>query len=167
MALTIHDTHVTPMLAQLKAIDKLLDKAAAYCQERKIEESALLNYRLAPDMFAFARQIQIMTDMARRIGLIVGDEYPAAADTETTIGQLKARINAAITYLNGIDAKRFAGAEDREVTMKMGGNEMKMKGLQMANSIALPNFFFHAATAYDILRHAGLPLGKRDFLGMA
>jgi hypothetical protein len=166
MALTMHDTHVTPMLAQLNASAKLLDKAAAFCQERKIDESTLLNYRLAPDMFPFTKQIQIMTDMARRMGLVAGEKYPVTQDTETTIEQLKARINAAITFLSGIDAKRYSGGEDREVTLKLGGKDNTMNALHMANSIALPNFFFHASTAYDILRHAGLHLGKRDFLGM-
>jgi uncharacterized protein len=166
MALTMHDTHATPVLATLRAILKILDKAAAFCQDKKIEESALLNYRLAPDMFVLSRQIQVMTDMSRRIGMLAGDEYPSAPDTETTIDQLRARINAAITYISGLDAKRFAGVEDREITMKMGGHETKMKGLQFGNGLIFPNFYFHAATAYDILRHAGVPLGKRDFLGM-
>jgi uncharacterized protein len=166
MSLTMHQAVLPPVLRTLKAFDAILDKAAAHCAARKIDPAALLAYRLAPDMFDLKRQIQIMSDQAKGVAARLADvEVPKYEDTETTIDELKARIGKTLDFVSSIAAERFDGAEDREIVMKMRGGEKRFTGRDYAFSFVLPNFYFHATTAYDILRHAGMELSKMDFLG--
>jgi hypothetical protein len=147
-------------------MSKIIDKAAAQCEARKIDPAVLLNYRLAPDMFAFTRQIQIMTDGVKGMAArLTGSEIPSWPDTETSFDEVKARIAKAIDYLQSFNEAQFAGAEDREIVLKTGTGELKFTGTSYVFGFVFPNFYFHATTAYNILRHNGIEVGKRDFLG--
>jgi hypothetical protein len=151
------------MLGNLSAI---LDKAATHCADHKIEPSVLLGSRLFPDMFPLTRQVQLACDFAKgptaRLG---GLEVPKYEDTETTIDELKARIAKTLAFVQSVGQDKFAGADTRTITVPMRGESKSFDGLTYLNNAALPNFYFHLTTAYDILRHNGVPLGKADFIG--
>ncbi len=166
MSLSIHQASVPALLQVLGSLSALIDKAAAHCEARKIDPSVIINYRLAPDMFAFARQIQIATDQAKGISArLAGVEIPKYADDETSFDALKARLAKVSDFVKSLPAAQFEGAEARAIIMKVGGHELNFTGATYLFGFGLPNFYFHAATAYDILRHAGVEIGKRDFLG--
>ena len=168
MSFTIYQASVPYLLRTLSAMTKILDKAVAHCEARKIDPSVLVNYRLAADMHPLSRQIQIMTDQAKGLAArLTGSEIPSFPDVETTLDELKARIAKTADYLQSFEEARFAGAEDREITLKLGAaGELKLSGRDYVYGFVFPNFYFHATTTYDILRHAGVELGKRDFMGM-
>ena len=150
----------------LNALSANLDKAAAFAAAKKIYSAVLVNTRLAPDMFALSRQIQIATDQAKNgSARLAGVEAPKYEDNETTIDQLKARITKTLAYIKTLDARQIDGAADREINFPLGPNKGQMKGDDYLNHFVLPNFYFHITTAYDILRHCGVEIGKRDFLG--
>lgn len=166
MSLTMHQAAFPAVIRTLNAISGILDKAAAHCEARKIDPSVLLNYRLAADMFPLTRQVQTASDMAKGMAArLAGVDVPSYADTETTIEELKARIAKTVDYMSSLSPEQFAGSEDREVILKTRVGERTFNGRDYAFGYALPNFYFHAATAYDILRHTGVELGKLDFLG--
>jgi hypothetical protein len=153
----------TKTLGNLSAI---LDKAAAHAEAKKIDPAVLLAARLYPDMFSLTKQVQVACDFAKgTVARLAGEEPPKYDDNETTIDALKARIARTVDYVQGFQAARFAGAEERDVQMKIRDQTLSFKGLPYLAHMALPNFFFHATTAYDILRHNGVELGKRDFIG--
>jgi hypothetical protein len=151
----------------LNALSAILDKAAAYAAAKKVEPAVLLHSRLSPDMFDLTRQIQVATDQARRgTARLAGVEPPSYEDNETTIEQLKARLAKTVAYLKTLDRKQIDAAADREITFPLGPtNKGQMKGDDYLNHFVLPNFYFHCAAAYAILRHCGVDVGKRDFLG--
>lgn len=157
---------VPPMLRNLRALSAILAKAEAHCTARKIEPEALLGFRLFPDMLPLTRQVQLACDFAARASArLAGAEMPSFPDTETSFAQLIARIRTATDYIESFDAGQFEGAESRSITMKHRGGEVTMTGLDYLTGFALPNFYFHTATAYDILRHNGLEIGKMDYVG--
>ena len=158
-----------PMLKQLLGgLSKNLDKAAAFAEAKKVDPLVLTGSRLAPDMFALARQVQIASDQARGgVARLAGVEMPAMADTETTIDELKERIAKTIAFLDSFTPAQIDGSEDREITLKMRVGEMKFTGANYLTQWIIPNFTFHCTTAYNILRHNGVEIGKRDFLGAA
>jgi hypothetical protein len=165
---------MTPMYAMsvpiyvktLGSLSTILDKAAAHAEGRKIDPAVLLAARLFPDMFPLTRQVQLASDFAKgSVSRLVGREPPKYEDNETTIAQLKDRIARTIELLRGFSESDLAGAESREVVLKIRDQVHTYQGLQYLSHVALPNFFFHATTAYDILRHNGVELGKRDFIG--
>jgi hypothetical protein len=163
---SLYPIAVPPVLKILAAQSALLDKAAAHCAARKIAPSVILGYRLAPDMFAFSHQQQIMTDHAKGLAArLAGEPVPSYADTEASFDELKARIAKTADFVGSLPAQRFEGAAERMVTLKIAGAEASFTGLDYLLHFALPNFYFHAVTAYDILRHCGIEVGKRDFLG--
>jgi uncharacterized protein len=151
----------------LKALAAVLDKAEADASAKKIDSSVLLNSRLYPDMFALTRQVQIASDQAKNgSARLAGVEAPRYEDNETTIDQLKARIAKTVAYLKTLDPKQIDASADREITFPLGPtNKGRMKGDDYLNHFVLPNFYFHLTTAYAILRHCGVDIGKRDFLG--
>jgi uncharacterized protein len=151
----------------LNALSGVLDKAAAFAAAKKIDPVVLLSSRLSPDMFNLTRQVQVVTDQARRgSARLAGTEPPSYEDNETTIDQLKARIAKTIAYLKTIDTKQIDASADREITFPLGGpTKGQMKGSDYLNHFVLPNFYFHLTAAYAILRHCGVDIGKRDFLG--
>ncbi|MGB8843740.1 MAG: DUF1993 domain-containing protein [Aliidongia sp.] len=167
MSLSIYQATVPAVLHTLGALAKILDKAEAFCEARKIEPAVLVNYRLAPDMFPLSRQIQITTDQAKgMVARLTGSEIPGFPDTETSFADLKARIAKTIDYVQSFGPEAFDGAEDRAITLKAGPTELNFTGRDYAFKWVFPNFYFHATTTYDILRHCGVEVGKRDFLGM-
>ncbi len=166
MTLNMHQASIPLMLQMFGSISAVLDKAAAHCEERKIDPAVLVGYRLAPDMIPLSGQIQIMTDQAKGcVARLASIDIPSYADTEKTFDELKARIAKTVDFVKSVTPDQINGAEDREVVLKIGGNDLKLKGSQYFFHFFLPNFYFHATTAYDILRHAGVQIGKRDFIG--
>ncbi|HQU70339.1 MAG TPA: DUF1993 domain-containing protein [Albidovulum sp.] len=163
--MSLYDLYVPPMLRGLSALSKILDKAAAHAETKKIDPSVFLAARLYPDMYPLTRQVQIVCDMARRGAIrLAGGEPPSVPDTETTVAELKARIAATIAAINAIPKADFDRAEERSLTIKVRGSDMVFSGLDFVRIWSLPNFYFHLTTAYAILRHNGVELGKPDFL---
>jgi hypothetical protein len=166
MQITIYDTLVPTANRFLCSLDKILDKAAVFATQKNIDASVLLNARLAPDMFAFTRQVQIACDMAARaVARLAGVEVPSFPDTETTFPELKARIDKALAFVNSVPKAKFAGSEDRDITITTRRGDQQFKGLDYLRDFVLPNLHFHITTAYAILRHNGVELGKADYLG--
>jgi uncharacterized protein len=151
----------------LNALSGILDKAQAYASAKKIDAAVLLQTRLAPDMFALTRQVQIATDLAKNGGArLAGVEPPRFEDNETTVDQLKARLAKTVAYLKTLEGKKIDASADREITFPLGPtNKGHMKGDDYLTYFVLPNFYFHVTAAYAILRHCGVDLGKSDFLG--
>ena len=151
----------------LTALSGVLDKAQAFAAAKKIDPSVLLGSRLAPDMFALTRQVQVSCDRAKNgAALLAGIEPPAYEDKEATIDELKARIAKTLAFVKTVDAKAIDAAGGREVTFPLGPtNKGHMKADDYLTHFVLPNFYFHCTASYAILRHCGVEVGKRDFLG--
>ena len=166
MSLSLYDFSVPAFTRGLGALDRLIGKAEEFAVAKKIEPAALLQARLAPDMFPFARQVQIATFFAGAgAARTIGQEPPVHPEEEPSFAALHARIARTLAYLQGLDRAAFEGAEQRAFDLTLGGEDYSFTGLTFLTHAALPNFYFHATTAYDILRLKGVPLGKRDFLG--
>lgn len=150
----------------LAALSGILTKAEAHCEAKKVKPEVILGARLFPDMFPFARQVQLACDFAARgTARLAGAEPKGFPDTETTFAELKERIAAARGYMGGFQIADFAHAAEREVHFKAGGRDMMLTGDEFLSFYSLPQFFFHITTAYDILRTNGVELGKRDYMG--
>ena len=166
MKISMYEASAPRFAAMLRNLAALLDKAQAHAEARKIDPSALLQARLFPDMFPLARQVQIACDTAKgAVARLAGAEIPKHEDTEQTFQELKARILKTLDFIESVKRERFEGSDEREVTIKLRGQDTKLGGLQYLLGTAYPNFYFHVTTAYDLLRHNGVELGKRDFLG--
>lgn len=166
MALNAFDQTVPVMAHMLNNLSAILDKAAQHAQARKIEGTVLTQSRLFPDMLNFARQIHIATDTAKfAAARLTGQEAPSWPDTETTFEELKGRVKKAVDYLAGYKPEQFNGCEERTIELKFPNQTMKFSGRDYLLLFVLPNFYFHVTTAYNILRHDGVEIGKRDFLG--
>lgn len=156
---------VMEMKKQLGQLDKWLDTAAAFAETKKFEPNAFLGFRLAPDQFAFARQVQIACDTAKLTSArLSGKEAPKHEDNEQTMDELHARVRSVIAYLDGFSAKDFEGAEARVITQPRWEGKT-MSGANYFVEHAVPNFYFHLSHVYAILRHNGVGVGKRDYLG--
>lgn len=150
----------------LTNLSAILDKAQAHAETRKIDPAVLMGCRLFPDMFPLVRQVQIASDTAKgSVARLAGAEIPKYEDTEQTFAELKARIAKTIDFVRSFKPAQLDGSEDREIVLKLGGREVKFTGMQYLLGHATPNFYFHVITAYDILRHNGVELGKRDYIG--
>ncbi|MFZ4808449.1 MAG: DUF1993 domain-containing protein [Hyphomicrobiaceae bacterium] len=166
MPLSMHAASAPVFIQLLTALSGLLDKAEAHARARKIEPKVLLEQRLFPDMFAFVRQVQLTSDFAKgACARLAGVEVPVYDDNEQSFPELKARIARTIDFVKSLKPADFEGAETRDVTIRIAGKPVVMKGEPYLLHFALPNFYFHATTAYAILRHAGIELGKLDFVG--
>jgi hypothetical protein len=166
MPISMYQASVPVFLQMLNSLSIILDKAEAFAAERKIDPAILLGWRLAPDMFALARQVQIATDQAKGCcARLAGVEVPKYADDEITFADLRARIARTIEFVQSFEPDDIDGSEERAIAITAGSRELRFKGQQYLVSFVLPNFYFHVTTAYAILRHCGLPIGKRDFLG--
>jgi uncharacterized protein len=167
MAYTLSQAAVPVLEIGLTALSGVLDKAAAFATAKKLDPAVLPGYRLAPDMFALARQVQVACDQAKNgASRLAGVEPPKFEDSEKTIEDLKARIAKTLAYVKSLDAAKIDAASDREITFPLGPvNKGSMKGDDYLTHFVLPNFYFHLTAAYAILRHAGVDVGKRDFLG--
>lgn len=157
---------IETFLPMLRTLSTLLDKGAQHAAAKKFDPAVLVNARLAPDMFPLSRQVQIACDHVKNgVARLTGREPPRFEDNEQTIDDLKARIARTIEYVQSIPADAFEGAEEREISLQLQGDMvLEAKGLVYLREWAFPNFYFHVATAYDILRHNGVELGKRDFM---
>ena len=166
MALSMYQASVPIFIKTLGNLSGILDKGAAYAAAKKVDQSVLLGYRVAPDMLAMIRQVQIACDFAKGASArLAGMEVPAWEDNEKSIDELKTRIAKTIDYCKGFTPAQIDGSEDRDIQVKVGGNPVTYKGQPYLLHSVLPNFFFHTTTAYDILRHCGVEIGKRDFIG--
>ena len=161
----LHDITVTQFSKMLGNLAQCLDKAEAFSTAKKFDPAVLLESRLAPNQFALMRQIQIACDTAKTgVSRLTGKEAPAHADDEKTLADAKARIAKVIAYLGTFSEKDFAGAEQRHVSQPRWAGKY-LTGQEFALQHMIPNFFFHVTTAYAILRHSGVELGKKDYLG--
>jgi hypothetical protein len=166
MTLSMYQASVPVFLRGLENLAAILAKGAAHAEAKKIDPSVFINARLAPDMLALARQVQIASDAAKGCtARLAAAEVPSYPDTETTFPELQARIAKTIDFVKGFTAQRIDGSEERSVTLKIRGEDMKFRGQDYLFKLALPNFYFHVTTTYDILRHNGVELGKMDYLG--
>jgi hypothetical protein len=151
------------MLGNLRGV---LDKAAAHAEARKIDPAALIGFRLYPDMFPLSRQVQIACDMAKGgVARLAGADPERHDDTETSFAELSARIDKTIAYIKTFTSEQIDGSEERAIVLKSPRGELKFTGQSYLLHFVLPNVYFHIATAYGILRHNGVELGKQDFIG--
>lgn len=167
MSLSMYDASVPVFARALTTLSKLLEKGAAHAAAKGVAPAEMLDARLAPDMYPLTRQVQTACDAAKfGAARTAGVAPPSNPDTETTFAELQARIKTTLDFISGIDKAAYADAATRPVTVKTGGGELKFTGQDYLLNFALPNFFFHVVTAYDILRHKGVEIGKRDFLSL-
>ena len=166
MALSMYQASVPVFVKMLTNLRGVLQKAAAHAQARKIDEAVLVNARLYPDMLPLSKQIQIASDFARGTAArLAGAEPPSYEDNEKTLAELMARIDRTIEFLRTKKAGEIDGSEGREIVRPVRGEPHKFSGVNYLLQYALPNFFFHATTAYAILRHNGIEVGKLDYIG--
>jgi hypothetical protein len=166
MSLSMYQASIPVFIRVLGNLSAILDKAAAHAEAKKIDPSVLVNARLAPDMLPLARQVQIATDGVKGCAArLAGIEIPSYPDTETTFPELEARIAKTVAFLQSVRADQIDGSEGRTVTLKLRGKDTSFKGQPYLLNFVNPNFYFHVTTAYDILRHNGVELGKADYLG--
>ncbi|MCP1759106.1 DUF1993 domain-containing protein [Bradyrhizobium japonicum] len=165
--MSFHDAVVPAYLQMLNSLTGLITKAEAHCTAKKIDPSVLLGSRLFPDMLPLSKQIQFVSELATKgCARLTQSEVPSTPDTEISFAALKQRLAKTIDYVNSFKPEQFEGADTRDVTFPVGSDKsITMKGQQFLSSFSLPNLYFHATTAYDILRHNGVEIGKRDFLG--
>jgi len=167
--MSFHDASVSAFLQILNSLSDILTKAEAHCKAKNIQPDVLLGARLYPDMLPLSRQVQLACDFAAKgCARLTHSEVPSTPDTEKTFDELKQRLARTIDYLKTFKPAQFDGADSREVTFPIGPDKtMTLKGQQFLSHFAFPNFYFHAATAHGILRHNGVEIGKRDFLGVS
>ena len=166
MKISMYQASAPRFAHTLKSLSTILGKAQAHCEARKIDPQVLVSARLYPDMFALARQVQIACDSAKgAVARLAGVEIPKHEDTETTFAELQARIQKTLDFIAGVKPAQVDGSEDKDIVLKLRGNDVPFKGMDYLLGFVYPNFYFHAATAYDILRHNGVEIGKADFLG--
>ncbi len=166
MAISLYDMAVPTGIRMLGQLARVLEKAAAHAEAKGIDAAVLLAGRLAPDMYALAKQVQVASDAAMDAGAsLLGVQAPRHEDVERTVPELVARLRRAILFLESLPPAAFEGAEDREVHWRARGGTFATPALPYLRDHALPKLYFHVAMAYAILRHDGVPLGKGDFLG--
>jgi hypothetical protein len=165
MKVSMHAMSVEVFAYTFGNLSGILEKAAANAAQRKFDAAVLLAARLAPDMLPLTRQVQIASDIAKNsVARLAGQDPPRFEDTETTIEQLRARVARTIDFLKSVPASALEGSDSRDIKVPLGERTLEFKGLEYLQRWAIPNVFFHVITAYDILRHNGVELGKRDFL---
>jgi hypothetical protein len=166
MCLSLYETSVPVYERSLNAFLGLLDKAEEHAQARRFDPNSYLAMRLSPDMWPLVRQVQGFCDHAKNSSFrLAAKEPPVKEDKEATLAELRARIQATLDMLKSIDSKAMEGAETREIVIPAGGNKLKLPAADYLLHFAMPNFYFHLTTAYDILRASGVEIGKRNFMG--
>jgi hypothetical protein len=164
--MSLYEISVPVLLRGLSNLAAILTKAEAYANEKGVDPQTLLKATLAPDMFNLVRQVQSVSDAAKAAGArLSGAEVPSFADTEGSFAELHERIAKTARFLEGVARADVDGQEDREVVVKLRSGDLRFQAMQYLQTFTLPNFYFHIATAYDVLRHQGVPLGKMDYLG--
>ncbi len=166
MTISMYQASVPRFVNILGNLANILDKAQAHIDAKKIDASVLMTYRVFPDMLPMSKQVQIACDTAKGVvARLAGVEIPAYEDNEVTLADLKARIVKTIAFIQGVKPEQIDGTEDKAIVTKRGDKETHYKGMQFLLGHAVPNFYFHVTTTYNILRHNGVEIGKRDFLG--
>jgi hypothetical protein len=166
MSFTMSQSSLPVCEIGLTALIGVLDKAAAHAAAKKVDPAVLLGWRLAPDMFAFTRQVQVVTDQAKNgLSRLAGVEPPKFDDTETSVEALKERLVKTLSYIKTLDAKAIDASAERTISFPLGPKKAEMTGADYLNHFVLPNFYFHLTAAYAIARNFGADVGKRDFLG--
>jgi len=166
MSLTLYQASIPVFVRMLDNLSTILDKAAAHAEAKKIDPAVFINARLAPDMFPLSRQVQIATDMVKGCAArLAGIEVPRYEDNETTFAELQARIDKTKAFLQSVNASQIDGSEERPITLKFGSRELSFLGQAYLLDFVLPNFHFHLSMTYAILRHNGVEIGKKDYIG--
>ena len=166
MTISMYQASVPRFVNILGNLSNILDKAQAHVDAKKLDPAALTTYRLFPDMLPMTKQVQIACDAAKGVvARLAGVEIPVHEDNEKTLAELKARIAKTIAFIQTVTPGQVDGSEDKEIVIKRGDQDTRYKGMQFLLGNALPNFYFHVATTYNILRHNGIEIGKRDYLG--
>ena len=166
MKISMHQASTPRFTNILRNLAVMFDKAQAHAEAAQFDPARLPNYRLYPNMFPMKRQVQAACDIAKgAVARLAGVEAPKHEDNEQTFAELKARIAKTVEYIRSIKPAQIDGSDEKEIAMKLRGQDMKFTGMQYLLGFVYPNFYFHVATAYDILRHNGVELGKRDYIG--
>lgn len=166
MSIGMYQLAIPPVVRALENLRHILARGAAHCEARKIDPSALIQFRLYPDMRPLTFQVQVACDMAKGcVARLSGAEAPKFEDNEQTFADLESRIDRTLAYLRGTKAEQIDGTEEKPVTLKTPRGDLNFQGLAYVQGFVLPNVYFHTATAYNILRHNGVEIGKMDYLG--
>ncbi len=166
MTISMYQVSVPRFVNILGNLSNILDKAQAHVDARKLDPTTLTTYRLFPDMLPMTSQVQIACDTAKgAVARMAGVQIPVFEDTEKTLAELKARIAKTVAFIQSVKPEQIDGTEEKEIVIKRGEREDRYTGMQFLLGRALPNFYFHVTTAYNILRHNGIEIGKRDYLG--
>ncbi|MFM9847015.1 MAG: DUF1993 family protein [Hyphomicrobiaceae bacterium] len=166
MSLSMHQISLPVFLRMLKNLSAILDKAESFAAARKIEPDVLLNARLAPDMFPLKRQVQLASDFAKGAAArLSGQDIPKWEDAEASFADLKARLAKTADYVASVTPAQLEGSEGRDIALTIAKQPVTLNGQIFLLNYAFPHFFFHVTTAYDILRHNGVEIGKRDYMG--
>lgn len=166
MALSMYQASIPVLKQMLTSLDAILGKAAAHAEARKIDPGVLINARLFPDMFPLSRQIQIAADQAKGCAArLAGVEIPKFEDKEASFAELQARLSKTIVFLDSFKPEQIDGSEERDIVVQVHDTRLEFKGGEYLIGWVLPNFYFHVTTAYNILRHNGIEIGKKDYLG--
>ena len=168
MTISMYQASVPRIINMLGNLSRIIEKAQAHADAKKIDPAAIIDFRLYPDMFSLCRQVQIATDTAKSVvARLAGADIPAYEDNERSFDDLKARIAKTIAFVETFKPAQIDGTEDKDIVTKRGDKETHYKGMQFLLNHAMPNVYFHVTTAYNILRHNGVEIGKRDYLGTA
>ena len=166
MTISMYQASVPRFVNILSNLSNILDKAQAHLDAKKLDDAVLTSFRLYPDMLPMGRQVQIACDTAKGlVSRLAGMEIPAYEDNEKTLAELKARIAKTIAYVQSFTPAQIDGTEDKDIVVKRGEKETHYKGMQFLLGHAIPNIYFHVTTAYAILRHNGVDVGKKDYIG--
>lgn len=166
MKISMYQASVPRFASILSNLSNILGKAQAHVDAKKLDSAALTTYRLFPDMFPFTKQVQIACDTAKgAVARLAGLQVPVYEDNEKTLAELQARIAKTLAFIQTVTAQQIDGSEDKDIVIKRADKETHYQGMQFLLGNALPNFYFHVTTAYDLLRHNGVEIGKRDYLG--
>ncbi len=166
MNISMYQASVPRFVNILGNLSKILDKAQAHADARKLDPATLPTFRLFPDMLPMTTQVQIACDAAKGVvARLAGVDIPVFEDNEKTLADLKARVDKTIAFIQSVPAAKIDGTEDKEIVIKRGDKETRYTGIQFLLGHAVPNFYFHVTTTYNILRHNGVEIGKRDYLG--
>jgi hypothetical protein len=166
MTISMYEASIPVLKRFLSNLSVILTKASTYADARKIDHSVLLNARLFPDMYPLVKQVQIASDQAKGAAArLAGVEIPKFEDNESSFAELHERIAKTIAFLDTIKPEQLEGSESRDIVLTLRDRKLEFKGLQYLLTWVQPNFYFHVTTAYDILRHNGVEIGKRDFMG--
>jgi hypothetical protein len=166
MTISMYQASVPRFVNILGNLSNILDKAQAHVDAKKLDPAALTNYRLFPDMLPMTKQVQIACDTAKGVvARLAGMDIPVYEDNEKTLADMKARIAKTVAFIQTVTPAQIDGSEEKEIVIKRGDKETRYKGMQFLLGHAVPNFYFHVTTAYNILRHNGVEIGKRDYLG--